>query len=175
MNSDNWPSIQLPENLELLNEMADNCFELGTFEGMLAATLMYHQILEAMCMHILEDCHFFIQLSVYPVEIKFEETTDKMFGFYIKMLKSTISFLEKDEFIKKVEAFNACRINLVHKLRRSNLELLTIELKKVRCNFDEIYNIYDEIQDDFRVTFHSMQKDTFAEYLNDEEYDNYFE
>ena len=60
MNSDDWSSIQMPENLELLNEIADNSFKLTTFEGMLAATLMYHQILEAMCMHILEDCYFYI-------------------------------------------------------------------------------------------------------------------
>ena len=29
MNSDDWPSIQMPENLELLNEIADNSRSLG--------------------------------------------------------------------------------------------------------------------------------------------------
>lgn len=103
MNSDDWPSIQMPENLELLNEIADNSFKLTTFEGMLAATLMYHQILEAMCMHILEDCYFYIQLSVYPAEIEFKIPKDKMFGYYINELKSSVSFPKKQEFIEKAE------------------------------------------------------------------------
>ena len=132
MNSDDWPSIQMPENLELLNEIADNSFELTTFEGMLAATLMYHQILEAMCMHILEDCYFYIQLSVYPAEIEFKIPKDKMFGYYIN------------------------------------------ELKKVKGCFDKIYDLYNDIQDEFRVIFHSYKKDTFIDYLTDEEYNNYF-
>ncbi|MEE5993722.1 MAG: hypothetical protein V3G42_10835 [Oscillospiraceae bacterium] len=169
MDSNNWPSIQIPENLELLNEMADNSFNLGTFEGKLSATLMYHQILEAMCMHLLEDCHFLIQLAVYPSEIEFTVPSNKMLGFYVKELKSSVSFLKKKEFIEKVELLNSYRIDAVHKMRRSNLELLSKELQKVKQCFDEIYDLYDEIQDDFRVTFHSYQKDTFIDYLDDEE------
>ncbi|MPN03872.1 hypothetical protein SDC9_151106 [bioreactor metagenome] len=42
---------------------------------------MYHQIIEAMSMHPLEDCHFFIQLSVYTSL----SILDKC---YIKELKS---------------------------------------------------------------------------------------
>jgi len=103
MDSNKWPSIQIPDNLELLNEMADKSFARNTFEDMLAATLMYHQIIEAMCMHLLDDCHFFIQLSVYPAEIEFKVLPDKMFGYYIKELKTSISFPNKDEFIEKVE------------------------------------------------------------------------
>ncbi len=175
MDSDNWPTIELPENLQLLNEMADNSFGSNTFEGMLAATLMYHQILEAMCMHLLEDCYFYIQLSVYPAEIEFKIPPDKMLGFYIAELKSSVSFLKKKEFIEKAELFNSYRIDVVHKMRRSNLEQLALELRKIKGCFDAIYELYDEIQDDFRVAFHSFQKDTFVEYLDDEAYNKYFE
>ena len=174
MDSDNWPTIQLPENLELLNEIADNSFGLKTFEGMLAATLMYHQILEAMCIHILEDCHFYIQLSVYPAEIKFKLPSDKMFGFYISELKSSVSFLKKKEFIEKAELFNSYRVDVVHKMRKSNLEQLSLELGKIKDCFDAIYELYDKIQDDFRVAFHSFQKGTFVEYLDDDAYNDYF-
>ena len=31
MNNDKWPNIEMPENLELLNEMADDSFSTGTF------------------------------------------------------------------------------------------------------------------------------------------------
>ena len=40
MDNNKWPSLQLPENLDLLNELADNSFLLGSFEGELAGTLM---------------------------------------------------------------------------------------------------------------------------------------
>jgi len=40
--------------------------------------------------------------------------------------------------------------------------------------FDEIFDLYNDIQDDFRVIFHSLQKDTFVEYLTGKEYDEYF-
>ena len=158
MNSDDWPLIQMPENLELLNELADNSFGLNTFEGMLAATLMYHQILEAMCMHILEDCYFYIQLSVYPAEIEFKLPKDKMFGYYISELKSSVSFLKKQEFIEKAELFNSYRVEAVHRMRRTNLDTLAVELQKVKGCFDEIFDLYNDIQDDFRVIFHSLQK-----------------
>lgn len=174
MNSENWPSIQMPENLDLLNELADKSFGLSTFEGKLAATLMYHQILEAMCMHILEDCYFYIQLSVYPAEIEFKLPKDKMLGYYINELKSSISFPKKQEFIEKIVLFNSYRIEAVHRMRRTNLDILAIELQKVKNCFDEIYDLYDDIQDDFCVIFHSFKKDTFIDYLTDEEYNKYF-
>jgi len=170
MNSDNWPSIRLPDNLEILNEMADKCYLTGTFEGMLSGTLMYHQILEAMCIHIIEDCNFFIQLSVYPSQIDFKVPEDRMFGYYIGQLKSSVSFLNKNEFIEKTEVLNFYRKDVVHKMRKSNLPELALELKKVKDCFDSIYNLYNEIQDNFRVTFHSLQKDIFIVYLSDEEY-----
>lgn len=63
MNTENWPELELPENLELLNEMADKSFSSQTFPEMLSAVLMYHQLIEAMCLHLLEDCHFLTWLS----------------------------------------------------------------------------------------------------------------
>lgn len=42
MDSDKWPNLQLSENLELLNELADESFSTQTVSGMLASTLMYH-------------------------------------------------------------------------------------------------------------------------------------
>ena len=56
-------------------------------------------------------------------------------------------------------------------MRRTNLDTLAVELQKVKGCFDEIFDLYNDIQDDFRVIFHSLQKDTFVEYLTDEEYD----
>ena len=58
-------------------------------------------------------------------------------------------------------------------MRRTNLDTLAVELQKVKGCFDEIFDLYNDIQDDFRVIFHRLQKDTFVEYLTDKEYDEY--
>ena len=99
MDSDHWPYIEQSENLELLNAIADECFCSNTFSGMLSSVLMYHQLIEAMCLHLLENCHFFIQLSVYPETVSFVIPQNKMLGSYLGDLKASVSFEHKDEFL----------------------------------------------------------------------------
>lgn len=101
MNAENWPNIELPENLELLNEMADETFSTQTFSGMLSTVLMYHQLIEAMCLHLLDDCHFLIQLSVYPATIQFSKRRSEMLGAYVKELQETVSFHKKENTWRK--------------------------------------------------------------------------
>ena len=169
MNSENWPNIEFPENLELLNEVADESFSTGTFSGKLAATLMYHQLVEAMCLHLLEDCHFLIKLSVYPATIKFTNPESKMLGCYLNELKESVSFYKKDIFMEKVLAFNNIRNKVIHRMRKNNLDEVSNILSDINQLFDEIFELYNEIQDDFRVTFHGFQKDVFLdEYVEGE-------
>ena len=168
MDSEKWPNIELPDNLELLNELADTSFSAGTFVGMLSAVLMYHQLIEAMCMHLLEDCHFQIQLSVHPATINFTSPANKMLGTYLNELKNTISFHKKEVFLEKVTAFNSIRNEAVHKIRKNNLDIISISLQKAKVIFDEIFVLYDEIQDDFRVVFHSFKKDVFMDEYGEE-------
>lgn len=172
MNSDNWPSIPFPENLGLINEIADNSFAQDNFEGKFASLLMYHQIIEAMCLHLIDDCKFFIQLSVYPTTIKYKVPERKMLGQYISELKDSIDFPNKDIFLEKISSFNILRNNIVHELNKSNIEMLYSKISPVKLYFDEIYEIYAEIQDNFRVDFHGFKKDVFIDYL--EEDDDYF-
>lgn len=169
MDSDKWPNLELPENLELLNEMADESFATLTFSGMLASVLMYHQLIEAMCLHLLEDCHFRIQLSVYPTTIQFSIPKNRMLGVYVSELKDSVSFYGKEEFLEKVTSFNTIRNEAIHKMRKSNLDQISDSLKKAKQIFDEIFDLYDEIQDDFRVTFHGFKKDNFADECGEEE------
>lgn len=163
MDSDKWPSIELPENLEFLNEMADNSFSTGSFSGVLSSVLMYHQLVEAMCLHLLEDCHFLIQLSVHPATIHFALPKNQMLGAYVSKLKESVSFHKKDEFLEKVTAFNIIRNEAIHKMRKSNLDEVSNSLRDAKQLFDEIFVMYDEIQDDFRVTFHGFKKDVFED------------
>lgn len=163
MDFDKWPNLQFPENLEFLNELADESFSSQTLSGMLASVLMYHQIIEAMCLHLLENCHFQIQLSVYPATINFSIKKNKMLGSYVQELKNSISFHKKDDFIKKVTEFNDIRNDLIHKMRKNNPKTIFEKAKDIKKNFDEIFELYDEIQDDFRVVFHSFKKDVFID------------
>lgn len=166
---DKWPNIEFPENLEVLNELADESYNEHTINGMLSATLMYHQIIEAMCMHLLDDCHFFIQLSIYPSTIKYSASPNKMLGVYMKELQDSISFDRKDEFLECVQTFNSIRNEVIHKLRKTNTEQVILDLTKVKPLFDEIYSIYDIIQDDFRCAFHSYKKDVFLDIVDDDD------
>lgn len=168
MDSEQWPNLSLPENLELLNEMADQCFAESSFSSMLAATMMYQQIIEAMCCHLIDDCRFEIQLSLYPTTISFKKYSSKMLGFYLDELRSSIDFYKKALFIGKVENFNAFRNRVVHEMRKNNIDDLTQELTTVKKSFDEIFDLYDEIQDEFRLIFHSFAKDVFIDYIDGE-------
>ena len=163
MDSEKWPSVELPENLDLLNELADESFATQTFSGMLSAMLMYHQLIEAMCLHLLDDCHFFIQLSVYPAKIEFSIPGNKMLGYYTNELKNSVSFYKKDEFLSKIGFFNSIRNEVIHEMRKNNLEIISEKLKLIKNIFDEIYDLYDQIQDEFRVDFHSFKKDVFID------------
>lgn len=116
-----------------------------------------------MCLHLLENCHFQIQLSVYPATIQFSVPQNKMLGFYVNELKNSISFPEKEEFLEKVASFNSLRNDAIHKMRKNNLERVTEQLRIAKSTFDEIFELYDEIQDDFRVTFHGFQKGVFLD------------
>ena len=78
-------------------------------------------------------------------------------------LKESVSFHKKDEFLEKVTAFNTIRNDAIHKMRKSNLAEVSNNLRNARLLFDEIFALYDEIQDDFRVTFHSFKKDVFGD------------
>lgn len=167
MNSDNWPEISLPENLDLLNEIANSSYNEKTFSGMVAATMIYQQIIEAMCLHIIENCHFEIQLHIYPSTISFKIDKNKMLGFYLNMLESTIDFEGKTEFINKVKEFNNFRNKIVHEMRKDNIDSLTKELYDSKKYFDDIFDLYDQIQDEFRVMFRCFAKDKFTDYIDE--------
>ena len=86
-----------------------------------------------------------------------------MLGTYVSELKESVSFHKKDEFLVKVTAFNIIRNGAIHKMRKSNLDEVSNTLRDAKQLFDEIFVLYDEIQDDFRLTFHRFKKDVFVD------------
>jgi len=152
-----------------LNILADDALGKNTIEGYLTALLIYHQICEEMIRLLLDDAHFFIQLSIFPSEITFPKKNKAMFGQILDELKSTVSFDGKDDFIKKCGEINTLRIEIVHKLtRQSTLESIKSQLEKIRILFNEIYQLFDAAHDTWRVTFKDFRKDIdWDEYLTE--------
>ena len=60
-------------------------------------------------MIVLDDCHFLIQLSVYPATIQFSKRRSEMLGAYVKELQEIVSFHKKGEYLEKVISFNKIR------------------------------------------------------------------
>jgi hypothetical protein len=157
--SNKWPSFDRPDFLIELNVLADDALSKNTIEGCLAALLIYHQICEEMVRLLLDDSHFFIQLSIFPSEITFPKKNKAMFGQNLDELKSTVSFDGKDNFVKKCDELNALRIEIVHKLtRQSTLQGINSQLAKTRVLFDEIYQLFDVAHDTWRVAFKDLRK-----------------
>lgn len=123
-------------------------------------------------MHLLEDCHFFIQLSVYPTTIEFKMPEKKMLGYYVYELQNSINFSNKDIFIQKVTNFNNMRNNVVHKMTKNNIAEQDVLLSHIKNAFDEIFALYDSIRDDFQVTFHGFQKNDFIDYIDEDKSEN---
>ena len=55
-------------------------------------------------------------------------------------------------------------------MRKNNPEVIFEKTKNIKQIFNEIFELYDEIQDDFRVVFHSFKKDVFID--TNEEFDD---
>ncbi len=158
--SDKWPSVDRPDFLDDLNSIADEVFTKNTIEGYLAALLIYHQLCEELIRLIIKDAQFFIQLSVFPAEIEFPIKRKMMFGQLIEQLETTISFDEKEQFIKKCTELNKLRIEIVHNLTKTtSLNQITTQVAQVKNLYDEIFELFEGIHDYFRVCFHDFKKD----------------
>lgn len=169
LDSDRWPYFERADFLDELDDVANNALSKNSVEGCLASLLIFHQLCEELIRLLLKESQFFIQLSVFPTEILFPEKKNLMFGQLIEELKSTISFQNKDKFIDKCMELNKHRIDIVHRLtKRSSLADLETQLLKVKKLYDEIYELFELIHDDFRVCFKDFKKDTFLDYSIDE-------
>ena len=140
-NSDKWPEFERPDFLEELNELADVAVSKRTIEGYLAAVLIYQQLTEEMIRLLLKDHQFYIQLSVFPAEMKFPKKRKEMFGRIIEDLKNTVTIDDsKFEIISLANGLNQIRIELVHGITKvpdlNQIEDKVIDAKKI---FDELF------------------------------------
>jgi hypothetical protein len=167
--SEKWPSFDRPGFLLELNTLASEACEKGTLEGYLAALLIYHQLCEEMARLLLRDSQFFVQLAVFPAEINFPEKPKLMFGPLIDDLETIISFKGKDEFIAKCKEINRIRIIFVHGLtKRTSLADIRDSLANIQRLYDEIYNLFYQAHDYFKLGFKDFKKDIdWEDYLTE--------
>jgi hypothetical protein len=168
--NEKWPEFDRPDFLDELNEIADKSVQKKTIEGYLAALLIYQQLTEEAIRLFLKDHEFYIQLSVFPNEIKFANKSNAMFGRVIEDLKNTVTFdNSKFEIIDRANKINQIRIELVHGLTKiPNLQGIESKVLAAKKLYDELFELFDEEHDMFRVTFNQFRKNGDLEGLLEE-------
>lgn len=165
-----WPGLENTSHLENLNEIADEAFNKNTIEGYLAALLIYHQLCEEMAKLLIEDSRFSVKASIYPCEIEFSSANKIMFGRTIEQLKESIDFQNKELFIQKCQSLNQSRNSIAHELtKQTSINAVAKKLKKVKVLFDEIFDIFEEAHDWFRLCFKDFRKDKFIDYEDEQD------
>ena len=155
-----WPGFERPEFLDELNELADSSFEKKTIEGYLASVLIYHQLTEELIRILIESSTFYIQLRVFPQEFQDRKLKKKMFGQLIQELNQSILDEKIHIFVEKAINLNSLRIEIVHRLTTSEtIKKVKKQCKKVQIIFNEIWKLFDEIYDNYRVTYKDFKKD----------------
>jgi len=160
-NSDKWPSFDRSEFLSELDSLASEFISKNTIEGYLAALLIFQQLAEEMIKVYLEDHEFFMQLSVYPAELKSRKRPKAMFGRIIEDLKNTVTIDEKkEEIIGLANQLNKIRIDIVHGLTKfPNISTIQENAQKAKSIYEEFYEKFDEEHDMFKVIFKDYKKD----------------
>ena len=122
--------------------------------------LIYHQLCEEFTKLMIKCSTFYMQLSVFPQELKEKDLNGKMFGELIKMLEHLPLDNDTKNYIAKCKELNNLRINMVHKLTlKTSVSEISKQCKKVKLIFKQLFELFDEIYDNYRIKFHDYKKD----------------
>ncbi len=160
-NPQKWPYFSRPEFLDVLNFSADDMYKEKTVSGYLSSMLIYQQLTEEFIKVLIECSNFYLQLRVFPYEYKPRDLKDKiMFGQLLDALNHGILDAELIKFISFCSKLNNVRNNMVHKItRKTSLEDIKKQLKDIKITFDKVYELFDSICDNYRVSFAGVKKD----------------
>lgn len=162
--SDHWPDFSAPRFLDRLDASAYAAFHRGRREGDLAATLIYHQLVEEMLRLLIRDCQFFIKLSVFPARIALRIPAKQTFGQLLQLLSDSIEFPKKKQLLQRAGQLNSLRIEVVHRLvSRGSLAGLRRLAGRAQRLYEDCYRLFDTAHDHFRVCFKDFRKDVFEE------------
>jgi len=165
-----WPDFEERDFLGELDGIAEDAFLYDTIYGYLSAVLIYHQLTDEVIQVLLKNTRFFIQLSIFPVELNFPNKKDKMFGELLQDLESTVEFEQKELILQKARKLNSIRIQIVHKLtRQSSLDQIKNQALIVKDLFYEIFALCRKTNVYFAQVFHDYKKDVdWGEYLEED-------
>ncbi|MBA4389956.1 MAG: hypothetical protein C0399_03360 [Syntrophus sp. (in: bacteria)] len=158
---DAWPALQRGDFLQNLNDFADSAAATHATEGYLAAFLVYQQLVEEM-VNVLVDCStFLIQCRVFPLEYRgTKQSRKKMFGQLLIEFEAGIMDAHTSTLLSKCRTLNDLRIRMIHKItRKESLTDITRRASHAKRLFDEIFELYDHIYEDFRSSFKDHKKD----------------
>jgi hypothetical protein len=158
---DKWPAFDRGDYLDELDSLADSFMKKGSTEGYLAALLVFQQLAEEIIKLLLECHEFYMQLRLFPAEIKFKKRNKSTFGHIIGELESTVTISdEKQEIINKAKELNEIRISLVHGLTK------TPDVKFIHNKVEDAYELFCEISDSFFSEYELFQL-TYKDYYKD--------
>jgi hypothetical protein len=156
-----WPALQRGDFLQNLNDFADRSTATRSTEGYLAAFLVYQQLVEEM-VSVLVDCStFLIQCRVFPLEYRgTKQSRKKMFGQLLIELEAGVMDVHTSRLLSKCRMLNDLRIRMVHKITlKESLTDITRRASHAKRLFDEIFELYNQIYEDFRLSFKDHKKD----------------
>lgn len=158
--ANNWPQFHRPDFLQELNDLADDAFRKRTTEGYLASLLIYHQLCEEMTKLLIECSSFYLQLQIFPHQLKLRDLKGKMFGELIRELGYSVLDKDIERFIKKCKELNSLRIRMVHKITlKTSIGDISRQCRKAQQLFNSILVLFNTIYDDYRVSFSHYNKD----------------
>jgi hypothetical protein len=158
-----WPGAEKASHLNELTRAATRAYRRRTVDGALAAILIYHQLTDEMVRVLLADTRFFIQLSVFPQEINFSAEDGRLtFGRRLGNLAESLDFPMKTRFLKLAAEMNTIRNAVAHGLtKRGHLVGLSREARRAQNLFVRLFDLYDDADDWFRLSFKDFRKDMF--------------
>lgn len=164
-----WPDFERRDFLGELDGIAEDAFLYNTIYGYLSAVLIYHQLADEVIQVLLNNSRFFIQLSIFPVELNFPIKKDKMFGELLQDLESTVEFEQKKLILQKARKLNSIRIQIVHKLtKQSSLDEVKTQAVIVKKLFYEILDLCRDANSYFFRVFDNFKKAIdWKEYLEE--------
>ncbi|MEK7149667.1 MAG: hypothetical protein AAB757_01700 [Patescibacteria group bacterium] len=156
----NWPSFKNASFLDVLDKVAARSYKKKTTEGYLAALLIYQQLVEEIVRMLIRNSEFLIECRVYPFQINFKKHDEKMFGQLLQDLAACVNFPQKQKLYVNCTKLNRIRILGVHKItQQKNLTEIRKTVKEVKNIYSEIFNLFVQSRDYFRVIFGKLEKE----------------
>jgi hypothetical protein len=176
--TENWPYFSDAERLDELNGLAEEAFKRETFDGYLSYVFITHQICDELIRLLIIHTRFTLQLYLIPdgFDYKFSNSDDNkdienlMTGKLLEILKNSLEFDQKEEFIQTCLELSQIRNRLAHELtRKVKLGKIKNSASKYRQKFIALEELFDEIHDIFCLFYKDQRKDDSWDLLIDDQ------